>query len=102
LAFKKAKPPLAGLIEVNGVLYGTTYRGGASNDGTVFSITTSGTESVIYNFKGFTDGINPYGTLSTLGANNCTLYGTTNEGGYGFGTVYELTLPTSSCSAKGT
>jgi uncharacterized repeat protein (TIGR03803 family) len=31
--------PESGLIKANGVLYGTTYGGGASNDGTIFSLT---------------------------------------------------------------
>jgi uncharacterized repeat protein (TIGR03803 family) len=30
--------PQSGLALVNGVLYGTTHRGGANNDGTVFRI----------------------------------------------------------------
>ncbi|HEY6325243.1 MAG TPA: choice-of-anchor tandem repeat GloVer-containing protein [Candidatus Cybelea sp.] len=30
--------PEAGLVSVNGVLYGTTYGGGTSNDGTIFSL----------------------------------------------------------------
>lgn len=31
--------PYAGLVDVNGTLYGTTYYGGAHNRGTVFSLT---------------------------------------------------------------
>lgn len=31
--------PITGLTNVNGTLYGTTYLGGANNDGTVFAIT---------------------------------------------------------------
>jgi uncharacterized repeat protein (TIGR03803 family) len=30
---------MAGLIEMDGSLYGTTSKGGASNDGTVFKLT---------------------------------------------------------------
>ena len=37
--------PLAGLLKVKGALYGTTYAGGGSGDGTVFSITPSGAAS---------------------------------------------------------
>ena len=33
--------PLAPLIAVNGILYGTATSGGAHENGTVFSITTS-------------------------------------------------------------
>jgi uncharacterized repeat protein (TIGR03803 family) len=36
--------PFAGLLQAtNGNLYGTTYFGGAKNDGEVFQVTTSGT-----------------------------------------------------------
>jgi uncharacterized repeat protein (TIGR03803 family) len=70
--------PQAGLIDVNGTLYGTTISGGASNGGTVFAVSTSGTESVIYSFKGGTDGSIPEaGLIDVHGA----LYGTTSLGG---------------------
>jgi uncharacterized repeat protein (TIGR03803 family) len=42
--------PLAELTRLNGKLYGTTYYGGACNDGTVFSITLSGKEKVLHSF----------------------------------------------------
>ena len=44
--------PRAGLINVDGVLYGTTSADGANGGccGTVFKTTTSGTESAIYHF----------------------------------------------------
>jgi uncharacterized repeat protein (TIGR03803 family) len=35
----------AGLLNVKGMLYGTAKSGGARDDGTVFKITTSGTEN---------------------------------------------------------
>src|SRR5579863_9883085 len=49
--------PDAGLINVNGTLYGTTSNGGASGNcsggcGTVFKITTSGRETVLHSFEG--------------------------------------------------
>jgi uncharacterized repeat protein (TIGR03803 family) len=44
--------PKAALIDVNGVLYGTTYAGGVYSDGTVFSMSTTGTEKVLYSFLG--------------------------------------------------
>lgn len=87
--------PVAGLINVNGTLYGTTAQGGASNDGTVFKITTSGKESVLYSFKGGTDGASPQATLTNV---NGTLYGSTTTGGgtgcpkrSGCGTVFKIT-----------
>src|SRR5579871_4674408 len=85
--------PFAGLINVNGTLYGTTAGGGAycasTGCGTVFSITTSGVESVLYSFKNDPDGSHPLaGLLNVKG----TLYGTTNGGGgIGYGTVFSIT-----------
>ena len=42
--------PNGPLIDVNGVLYGTTTRGGANDSGIFFSLTTSGAEKVLYSF----------------------------------------------------
>jgi uncharacterized repeat protein (TIGR03803 family) len=88
--------PTAGLINIDGTLYGTTLGGGqagADGVGTVFSITTSGKERVLYGFAGGSvDGANPYGGLINV---NGTLYGTTTQGGNGAcfdgcGTVFEI------------
>ena len=85
--------PEAGLINVNGTLYGTTSSGGA-NDGTVFSITPSGAETVLHSFAGGSDGAEPTASLTNV---NHTLYGTTHEGGGGHcgltgcGTVFSIT-----------
>jgi uncharacterized repeat protein (TIGR03803 family) len=87
--------PVARLVNVNGTLYGTTRFGGANGYGTVFSITRSGTEKVLYSFKNCPDGSYPEGGLLDV---NGTLYGTTVEGGAncgtygGFGTVFSITL----------
>jgi uncharacterized repeat protein (TIGR03803 family) len=84
--------PNAGLVYANGVLYGTTSEGGAYGVGSVFEVTSGGTESVLYSFNpsGGTDGEYP-GTGDLLYANG-VLYGTTSEGGqYGYGTVFEVT-----------
>lgn len=62
---------VAPLIAVNGVLYGTTPFGGSTGRGTVFSITTTGTERVVYNFLGGSDGSYP---LASLIAVNGVLY----------------------------
>jgi len=88
------KNPYAGLINVKGTLYGTTYYGGANGDGTVFAITTSGTETMLYSFDGKT-GANPdAGLINVKG----TLYGTTENGGTTYcegseycGTVFAIT-----------
>ncbi len=79
--------PYAGLMNDNGVLYGTTG-GGASTGGTAFSITASGAETVLYNFKGSPDGSDPHAGLIDAGG---TLYGATVFGGRKhFGTIFEI------------
>ncbi|MFY9720859.1 MAG: choice-of-anchor tandem repeat GloVer-containing protein, partial [Candidatus Cybelea sp.] len=90
--------PVASLLNVNGTLYGTTAGGGMYGEGTVFTITTSGKETVLYGFKGGpADGGHPYASLLNV---NGTLYGTTAEGGSlscsgngtsGCGTVFSIT-----------
>jgi uncharacterized repeat protein (TIGR03803 family) len=81
--------PLGGLVNLNGTLYGTTRDDGASGYGTVFSVTTSGTETVLYSFHGSIDGAWP---LANLIAVNGTLYGTAPSGGsHEDGTVFAIT-----------
>jgi uncharacterized repeat protein (TIGR03803 family) len=95
------KHPLAGLLEYQGALYGTTVEGGADNYGTVFKLTppargkTAWTKTVLYSFTGNTDGYdgtNPEGDLIVGSDGN--FYGTTNGGGlYGYGTAFQLVPP---------
>jgi uncharacterized repeat protein (TIGR03803 family) len=95
--------PQASLIDVNGTLYGTTAAGGAyceesdgTGCGTVFSVTTTGSENVLHSFGNGTDGIAPTSSLIDV---NGTLYGTTAFGGgycaadgaTGCGTVFSIT-----------
>lgn len=82
--------PTAGLVNIKGTLYGTTYYGGGTNTyGTVFAIAPAGTEKVLYAFKGGSDGANPMGGLLKIGSK---LYGTTYTGGSSYyGTVFSLT-----------
>jgi uncharacterized repeat protein (TIGR03803 family) len=82
--------PLAGVVNVNGTLYGTTAQGGANGFGTVYAVTPSGAETVLHSF-GSTSGD---GELPVAGLVNVkgTLYGTTAQGGAnGYGTVYAIT-----------
>ena len=72
-----ANNPRASLIDVNGTFYGTTQNGGYGW-GTVFSITPSGTETVLYSFGAAPDGETPLASLIDVDG---TLYGTTSEGG---------------------
>jgi uncharacterized repeat protein (TIGR03803 family) len=80
--------PMAALIYDNGTFYGTTYNGGANNEGTVFALTPSGTERVLHSFGSSGDGANPRGAFLRLGR---SFYGTTVYGGTsGDGTVYAI------------
>ena len=94
--------PVAGLImDKKGNLYGTTIQGGsgcslsAGGCGTVFELTKEGTETVLYSFKGGSDGAEPEASLIIDNAGN--LYGTTYTGGgtgcngmIGCGTVFKI------------
>jgi uncharacterized repeat protein (TIGR03803 family) len=86
--------PLGGLVQsIDGELYGATSAGGASNDGTVFKMTASGTLATLYSFcavSGCADGEQPTAT-PVLGLDG-NLYGTTSGGGAGLGgTVFKIT-----------
>jgi uncharacterized repeat protein (TIGR03803 family) len=81
--------PEAGLINVKGTLYSTTYDGGTNGRGTVFSITPSGTETVLHSFGGSGDGAVPFAGLVDVKAK---LYSTTYVGGANSdGTVFSIT-----------
>jgi uncharacterized repeat protein (TIGR03803 family) len=81
--------PLASLVNVDGTLYGTTSQGGAHNGGTVFSITPSGEEHVLYSFQD-SDAAGYYPGAALLDMNG-TLYGTTELGGKTNGSVFSIT-----------
>jgi uncharacterized repeat protein (TIGR03803 family) len=91
--------PMAGLalVPYKGTLYGTTSSGGASNMGTIFSITLDGVTKILHSFTGTTtDGRTPLSPLVL--AKNGNFYGTTQYGGgngcfqvyAGCGTIYEI------------
>jgi uncharacterized repeat protein (TIGR03803 family) len=97
--------PMAGLIiDARGALYGTTLGGGnstcnANGCGTVFKLSPPSaggklwTETVLYRFRGGTDGFGPLAGL--LPGANRVLYGTTGFSGTGCecGTVFKLSPP---------
>ncbi len=78
--------------DAKGNLFGTTTSGGAHGQGTVFRISASGIEKVIYSFcaqQSCTDGANPFDGLIADKSGN--LYGTTYSGGaHGEGTVFKI------------
>jgi uncharacterized repeat protein (TIGR03803 family) len=81
----------ADLLNVNGTLYGATSEGGDCSSigcGTVYSITTAGTKTVLHSFAGGKAGAYPYAGLINVKG---TLYGTTEVGGAsGYGTVFSV------------
>ncbi|HTZ72170.1 MAG TPA: choice-of-anchor tandem repeat GloVer-containing protein, partial [Acetobacteraceae bacterium] len=83
--------PVAGVINVGGMLYGTTALGGGTGCGgagcgTVFALDpTTGAETVVYAFPNRRSGAAP-GELISVGN---TLYGTTHAGGLGNCTTYD-------------
>jgi uncharacterized repeat protein (TIGR03803 family) len=78
-------------MDGKGNLYGTTEYGGPANVGTVFRISSTGRETVLYSFTGSntsTDGAIPTGVILDATGN---LYGTTVSGGLGnAGTVFKV------------
>jgi uncharacterized repeat protein (TIGR03803 family) len=84
--------PDDGVIATGKALYGTTYRGGASDLGTVFSNSQkTGHETVVHSFVGGSDGANPSAKLIYVRG---LLYGTTYNGGSGYGTLFSIDLKT--------
>jgi uncharacterized repeat protein (TIGR03803 family) len=104
------EPFVGGLImDAKGYLYGATYMGGiyvncqfphtnTTGCGTVFRISPTGQETVLYKFRGdsYNDGWGPVGGMVRDAKGN--LYGTTYDGGgigcldnFGCGTVFKVT-----------
>jgi uncharacterized repeat protein (TIGR03803 family) len=87
-----ANPWYVTLVQgTNGNFYGTTYNGGKNLFGTVFNVTTTGSQKITYSFGSTpTDGANPTGGL-TIG-NDGNFYGTTQQGGTeSMGTIFKIT-----------
>lgn len=89
--------PNGGLIrDAAGNIYGTTTDAGSGDChglgcGVIFKLDRTGTETVLYNFTGDSNGFQPYAGLIRDKAGN--FYGTTQfsgDGGNGFGTVFRL------------
>jgi uncharacterized repeat protein (TIGR03803 family) len=89
-----AFPMCALLADKKGDLYGTTNGGGTDRWGTVFEVSSSGTETVLHSFASGSDGNGPQAGLIADKAGN--MYGTTKQGGgacsgFGCGTVFQIT-----------
>ena len=87
--------PTGPLININGLLYGATTYGGIdckpNGCGTIFSLTTSGTETILYKFKNEGDGFYPFGLYeadnAVIGATNigsgpANIFSMTTDGKY--------------------
>lgn len=97
---KDGEHPEAGLIELGGTLYGSTAGGGAypcadgppKGCGTIFSMTPSGAETLLYSFDEYSGQRIPWVHPNGLIAVNDMLYGTTSSGGPNEeGTVFTIT-----------
>src|ERR1039458_2600712 len=92
--------PFAALVQAkDGNFYGTTSQGPptqfptiSSGPGTVFKITPGGTLTTLHSFciqANCADGANPFAAL--VQGTDGNLYGTTESGGSGWGTVFKIT-----------
>jgi uncharacterized repeat protein (TIGR03803 family) len=74
----------------DGNFYGTTYYGGAANNGTIFKVDSSGNLTTLHSFAGVpADGAHPFSPL--IQASDGNFYGTTFLGGSGnLGTVFKM------------
>ena len=86
--------PIGVLVQgSDGDFWGTTYEGGAYNEGTIFKISASGTYTLVYSFQYASPqllGELPVAGL-TLGSDG-NLYGVTELGGaHGYGTIFQVT-----------
>jgi uncharacterized repeat protein (TIGR03803 family) len=76
------------IMDKKGNLYGTTWAGGSTGQGTVFKLDSAGKLTVLYSFTG-PDGAGPIGDV--VMDKRGDLYGTTTGGGStGAGTVFKL------------
>jgi len=91
-----SQPHSSVVLDAAGNIYGTTQNGGFNGNqqcdggcGVVFKVSPSGQESVLHSFTSVPDGAFPLAGLYLDSHGN--LYGTTQQGGTGVGTVFELT-----------
>ena len=80
-----------------GTLYGTTSEA-RGQSGVAFKLTEKGSGWILnplHDFTGGSDGVSPESGL-VIGPNG-GLYGTTDMGGFGVGTIYELRPPANAC-----
>lgn len=98
------KWPIAQLCKAsNGLIYGTTVNGGATNSGVIFRLDpVANTVTTIVEFTALSGAVQGSGPFSGLvEANDGNLYGTTYIGGTGdFGTIYRYNLASGTITPK--
>ncbi|MEM1219565.1 MAG: choice-of-anchor tandem repeat GloVer-containing protein, partial [Bacteroidota bacterium] len=87
---EEGRRPNGELVELSpGVFYGTAQRGGANGDGVLYKFdTNTGTYTKLIDFSNSTTGEFSYSGL--ILASNQKMYGTTERGGGGQGTIFEF------------
>jgi uncharacterized repeat protein (TIGR03803 family) len=101
---KDAEVPYAGVIVASdGNYYGTTNAGGANGYGTIYSLTPTGTYTVLYSFTGGADGGVPYAGLIEASDGNLygltALYGADGSDASG-GTLFQWNLATKTLTTE--
>jgi uncharacterized repeat protein (TIGR03803 family) len=84
--------PSAPLVQAtDGNFYGTTLYGGTEGEGTIFKMTAQGVVSILHNFGEISlDGASP--NMSLVQGTDGNLYGITQSGGNGYGTIFQTSL----------
>src|SRR5262249_48046472 len=75
-------PTWGPLVEVGGMLYGTTSRGGSQGGGSLFRMTFAGQVTVLHTFDSCCFGAPMFPTGALLPANDGYLYGNAQNGGW--------------------
>lgn len=76
-------------VDAHGNMYGGTGGCGTSNLGVVWKVSKNGTETILHNFSGASDGQSPLAGVILDADGN--IYGSCNTGGAsGFGTAFEI------------
>jgi len=84
-----AEPNTTLLQAASGELYGSAYYGGMQDNGTIFSITPTGTLTTLYSLS---DAVSGAGSSGLIQGSDGNLYGTTHGGGaHSEGTVFRIT-----------
>jgi uncharacterized repeat protein (TIGR03803 family) len=88
---RDGKTPQGGLLlDGAGNLFGSTFGGGDTGNGTIFQVSKNGGFRRLHTFSGAVDGTNPNGALIRDTAGN--IFGTAQLGGtFSLGTVFKLT-----------